>query len=41
MRPIAGWLVDVLRHPDDSSRLARVCGEVKARSAAFPIPGAA
>jgi glycine hydroxymethyltransferase len=41
MPPIAGWLVDALRSPDDASRLARLCAEVKDCAAAFPIPGAA
>jgi glycine hydroxymethyltransferase len=41
MRRVAGWLADALHHPNETSRLAGLAGEVKECSAAFPIPGAA
>jgi glycine hydroxymethyltransferase len=38
MRHIAGWIVEALRHPGDSSLLSRLADEVRDFSAAFPVP---
>ena len=37
MRRVAGWISDVLQHPDDEPRRVRIAGEVRALCAGFPI----
>lgn len=37
-RQIARWMVDVLRHPDDTALAARIAGEVRDMLADFPLP---
>jgi len=39
MGRIAGWIVDALRNPTETARLARISTYVKDHSAKFPIPG--
>lgn len=39
MEYIAKWIVDALRHSEDSERLAVLEGEVKAYCSSFPVPG--
>ena len=41
MERIAGWMVEALRHPEDTAHLERLVGEVKAFCVAFPVPGLA
>ncbi len=38
MHKLAGWIIDVIRHPQDETRLQRIRGEVNALAAAFPAP---
>jgi glycine hydroxymethyltransferase len=41
MRRIAGWMLQVLRHPHDVALAARIRGEVRALCQQFPVPAAA
>jgi glycine hydroxymethyltransferase len=41
MRAIAAWMVQALRHPDDSALLARLAEEVRTFCRRFPLPGVA
>jgi glycine hydroxymethyltransferase len=38
MRTIAGWIGEVLSHPDDATIQSRVCGQVLALGKQFPAP---
>ncbi len=38
MAQIAAWIVDVLQHPDDTERQARIAAEVGALCQNFPVP---
>jgi glycine hydroxymethyltransferase len=40
MRRIAGWMLEVLRAPEDESVLRRIRGEVAALCESFPVPAA-
>ena len=39
MARIAGWMVEILRSPNDAARRAGIGDEVRAFSEAFPVPG--
>ena len=39
MRRLAVWMVEALRHPDDTTRLDRLRQEVEAFCVGFPVPG--
>jgi glycine hydroxymethyltransferase len=39
MRTIGGWILQVLKAPEDESLLARIRGEVKNLCKQFPVPG--
>ena len=39
MKRVAGWILDVLRSPEDDAVLSRVRGEVREFAQAFPVPG--
>ena len=41
MTRIGGWIVEVLRAPDDAGLARRVRGEVSELCESFPVPGAA
>jgi glycine hydroxymethyltransferase len=38
MAQIAAWIVDVLQHPDDAERQARIAAEVAELCLGFPVP---
>src|SRR5262245_55488087 len=38
LRRIAGWMADVLAHPDDAAVRERVCGQVHELCRQFPAP---
>jgi glycine hydroxymethyltransferase len=38
MRRIGGWMLEALRHPDDSDRHARIRGEAAELGRQFPAP---
>ena len=38
MERIAGWIVEVLEHPDDAARIERIAGEVQELCRSFPVP---
>ena len=40
MRRIGGWMLDILRHPDDAPLAARIREEIRLLCQAFPVPGA-
>jgi glycine hydroxymethyltransferase len=39
MRRIGGWILDVLRSPDDEAILQRIGGQVAELCRQFPVPG--
>lgn len=39
MKTLAAWIAEVVEHPTDEARIAKVAGEVKALCANFPAPG--
>ena len=39
MVKIAAWMDEVVSHPEDAARKARIAGEVKELCAGFPAPG--
>lgn len=39
MERLAGWILDVLKHPDDAGRRAAIRREVEAMCLGFPVPG--
>jgi glycine/serine hydroxymethyltransferase len=39
MHQIAGWICEVLRHPDDSALRARIAEDVRSLCVRFPIWG--
>ena len=39
MRRVAGWILDVLRNPEDDAKLASIRSEVSEFARAFPVPG--
>lgn len=39
MEALAGWMVDALRHPDDTPRLSELAARVKTLCLRFPVPG--
>ncbi|WP_243360826.1 serine hydroxymethyltransferase [Fundidesulfovibrio terrae] len=39
MERLAGWIVDVLRHPDDAGRRVAIRREVEEMCGRFPVPG--
>jgi glycine hydroxymethyltransferase len=39
MRRVAGWILRVLDHPDDTAEHARVAAEVREMASAYPVPG--
>ncbi|HEY2386710.1 MAG TPA: serine hydroxymethyltransferase [Candidatus Binatia bacterium] len=41
MRRLGGWILDVLRRPDDPEHTARLRREIEAHCARFPVPGIA
>jgi glycine hydroxymethyltransferase len=40
MRRIGGWMLEVLKHPDDEARQQRIRGEVGEMCRQFPVPAA-
>lgn len=40
MKQIGSWILEALRHPDESSRLERIRAEVRQLCSQFPVPGA-
>ncbi|HMP78199.1 MAG TPA: serine hydroxymethyltransferase [Pirellulaceae bacterium] len=40
MQRIGGWIMDVLRNPQDDASLVRIRGEVEELCSHFPVPGA-
>jgi glycine hydroxymethyltransferase len=40
MRRIAGWMLQVLKNPDDESLATRIRGEVRELCKHFPVPAA-
>jgi glycine hydroxymethyltransferase len=39
MRKIGGWMLAVLRAPEDAALAGRIRGEVRELCAGFPVPG--
>ena len=39
MRQVGGWILDVLRSPEDSATIERVRGEIREFARQFPVPG--
>ncbi|MCA9268991.1 MAG: serine hydroxymethyltransferase, partial [Planctomycetales bacterium] len=41
MRTIGGWMLEVLKSPDDAALAQRISGQVKELCQQFPVPAAA
>jgi len=41
MRQVGGWILDVLRAPEDEGVITRVREEIREFAGGFPVPGIA